>query len=339
MNRRTLMAAAICMGLAGGAAQASDKVFLTQDSFPATSGPGQFDVAFSQVIKKNLPVEIQLSVGKPGTKATLDAAMGKVDLFSNFPSINYLMANKKAMFAKLDSAPELSKNLRGILSYPLGPYQIVTFADSGIETLHDFKGRKIFLGPPGGAATSAIAQVVKTVTGLEPGKDFEAMKFDWKSANTAFLDRQVDVYISPTSLPSGAVQQFSLLSEIRLLGLTDEELALEGMKPVLMLPGRTIVTIPPDAYDNLVNEGPIKSVGSWGGLGTHAGVDADIVYDLTRTFWENLDEIHATTKWMEAITLDQALAEMNTPLHVGAYRYYQEIGLDVPDALIPPEAQ
>jgi TRAP transporter TAXI family solute receptor len=341
MKRRDLLASG-ALAAAGlvcpGQVLSANKTFLTQDSFPATSGPGQFDVAFSQVIKKNLPIEIQLSVGKPGTKAELDAALGKVDLVSIFPVINYMMANKKAMFSKIDNAPELAQNLRGILAYPLGPYQIVTYADSGIETLHDIKGKKVFLGPPGGAATSTITKVVTGVTGLEPGVDFEAMKFDWKSANTAFVDRQMDVYISPTSLPSGTIQQFSLISPIRLLGLSDQDFALEGVKSVLRLPGRTIDTIPAGAYENMVNQTPIRTLGSWGGLGTHVGLDEQVIYDLTRTFWENIADIHATADWMKVITLDTAFSEMNVPLHRGAYRYYTEIGLKVPEALVPPGA-
>jgi uncharacterized protein len=41
-----------------------------------------------------------------------------------------------------------------------------------------------------------------------------------------------------------------------------------------------------------------------------------------------------TPRWFET-TLVQALS----PLHAGAVRYYREIGLNILDVLIPPEAK
>ncbi|WP_275375368.1 TAXI family TRAP transporter solute-binding subunit [Xenorhabdus bovienii] len=34
---------------------------------------------------------------------------------------------------------------------------------------------------------------------------------------------------------------------------------------------------------------------------------------------------------------ENALKGVSVPLHLGAYQYYREIGLDIPDYLVPPE--
>jgi len=340
MKRRTFMAGAamvLAAGIAGSAA-AQDKKFLTMDSFPAGSTPGQFGIAFTQVVQKNMPVEIQVSVGKPATKSAIDAAKGKVDLFLTAPTINFFMQKQAAMYKKVKDAPELNKNLRGFINYPLGPYHIVVYEESGIKSLNDFKGKTVFLGPPAGAATTVATQIVTGATGLKPGEDFEVVRFDWKSAETAFLDRQMDVYIGPTTVPSPSIQQFALVSPIRILGISDEAFKSEPIQKALGLPGRTIIDIPAGIYDNQVNEGPVRSIGSWVGLGSHKDLDADLVYTMMKTFWENIGEVHATADWMKVITKESALQEMNIPLHAGAYRYYKEQGWDIPEALIPPEA-
>jgi hypothetical protein len=44
-------------------------------------------------------------------------------------------------------------------------------------------------------------------------------------------------------------------------------------------------------------------------------------------------------KWMSIITPENALNQMNAPLHPGALRYYREVGIDVPADLVPPEAE
>ncbi|ANK82686.1 MAG: hypothetical protein TEF_19205 [Rhizobiales bacterium NRL2] len=342
MQRRNLLrAAAIGVGLslAGAPVLAQDKTFLTMDSNPAGTTVGQFMIAFSQVVQKYLPIEIQISTGKPATKSAVDAARQQVDLYTGAPTINWYMQNKAAMFAKVDDAPEMNATLRGMINYPLGPYQIVTYADSGIETLDDIKGRKVFLGPPAGAATKVMIDVVKAVTGYEPGEDFEIMRYDWSSAETAFLDGQMDVYVVPTSMPSPQIQQFGLIREIRFLGIPADKMDHELIQASLKYPGRTIWEIPPGSYDNQVNKEAVQTIGSWVGIQTQKWLGEDLVYDMVRTFFENLDEVHQTAPWMKTITLNTALNEMNVPLHIGAYRYYKEQGVDIPEALVPPEAK
>ena len=46
-----------------------------------------------------------------------------------------------------------------------------------------------------------------------------------------------------------------------------------------------------------------------------------------------------TAAWMKAITPESALNQMNMPLHMGAYKYYKEIGIEVPAEIMPPEAK
>jgi uncharacterized protein len=341
MKRRTTLKVAALAALTTLAApgQAANKQFLTMDSFPAGSTPGQFGIAFTQIIQKKLPVEIQVSVGKPATKSAVDAAKGKVDLFLTAPTINHFMQNTAAMFKKVKNAPELNSKLRGFLNYPLGPYHIVVYEESGIKSMDDFKGKKVFLGPPAGAATTVATQIVQGATGLKPKDDFEVVRFDWKSAETAFLDRQMDVYIGPTTVPSPSIQQFALVSPIRILGISDEAFKSKPIQAALKLPGRTVIEIPTGIYDNQVNEKPVRSIGSWVGLGSNKDLDADLVYKMMKVFWENIDDVHQTADWMKVLSKDTALNEMNIPLHAGAYRYYKEAGWNVPDALIPPEAK
>ena len=183
-------------------ASAQNKTFLTMDVLSAGSTSGQFGIAFSQIIQKNLPIEIQTSSGKPATKSAVDAAMGKVDLFTSAPAINYFMQKKLAMYAKVDDAPELNKKLRNIVTFPVGPNQFVTYADSGIVSMQDFKGKIVYVGPPGSASTKLTTDMIEAVTGLKAGEDYETPRFDWQSAETAFTDRQMDVFIAFSELPS-----------------------------------------------------------------------------------------------------------------------------------------
>ncbi len=39
------------------------------------------------------------------------------------------------------------------------------------------------------------------------------------------------------------------------------------------------------------------------------------------------------------MTAEISVENTNTLLHAGAVRYYREIGVEVPEALVPPEAE
>ncbi len=63
-----------------------------------------------------------------------------------------------------------------------------------------------------------------------------------------------------------------------------------------------------------------------------AALDEELVYQATKAFWEHIDELHAQGPAFGSITPESGLREINMPLHPGALRYYEEIGLDIPDA-------
>jgi len=335
---KTLIAGVIASTFAVASVANAEGVYLKMDSLPAGTSAGQFNIAFSQVVQKYLPYQIQISVGKPATKSALAASKQQIDLFVTAPTINHFMQKKAAMFKKIPDADLLNQNLRGIINYSLGPYHIIVYESSGIKSLSDIKGKKVFLGPPAGAATKVTTQIIAGVTGYVPGEDFEIMRFDWATAETAFIDRQIDVMMQPTTIPSPAVQQYAASSKIRLLGIPDEAMDSEAVKTALSFPGRTIIEIPAGLYNNQVNETAVKTIGSWVGLGTHKWADEEVIYNMTKAYWEHTDEIYATAEWMKGITRKSALLEMNIPLHIGAYKYYKEAGFDIPAHIIPPEA-
>jgi TRAP-type uncharacterized transport system substrate-binding protein len=73
-------------------------------------------------------------------------------------------------------------------------------------------------------------------------------------------------------------------------------------------------------------------------LVARADVPADHVYAITKVIWENLatlQEIHGATKDMH---LESAVRGLAAPLHVGALRYFREVGVEIPERLIPEEA-
>ena len=57
-------------------------------------------------------------------------------------------------------------------------------------------------------------------------------------------------------------------------------------------------------------------------------LDDEVVYQLTKTFWENIEELGVAQKNLKGLTPENAVIDISgLPLHDGAYRYYKEINV------------
>ena len=64
-------------------------------------------------------------------------------------------------------------------------------------------------------------------------------------------------------------------------------------------------------------------------------VPEDHVYLITKTVYENLPFLQAIHPATKAMAIENALAGIPLPLHPGAIRYYEEVGIEIPDRLKP----
>lgn len=288
--------------------------------------PFVVNTAIAKVVNGHVDnVEFQVRATGAATKHMVDAAGGKVDFLFGSPTINWLMANNIGPFKGMANAPELEQQVGMIFSYQIGPYHYVTRADSGIETLADMKGRKVFAGPPGGAAKNVVLRNIKDATGLTV-EDMQVQTFGFDAAIQAFQDDKIDVIVLPTNLPSPPIQQFALTKEIRILDVDVDKLKINGAT------GGTVNEIAGDAYGGNQVGGAVRTHGALVNFSAGLHVDEEVVYQVTKAIWENLGEIHETAVWMPStVRKETALQLVAGRLHPGAERYYREMGWEIPE--------
>ena len=333
---RTIACGALALGISGLALSAEAKDFYKMSTLGPGSTPYVVMTTFAKIANENVKdTEIQVNATGVATRHALDAARGKIDFFMSAESLNHFMKNGLAMYKKTKDAPKLFKNLRSMINFPIGSYHIMAYADSGINSMKDIKGKKVFVGPPAGAAKVIAKAMVEAMSGLKGDKDFKMVKLGWGAAAQAFQDRQIDVYINPTNAPSPVISQITLTNKVRFFGLEDEHFKDKAIAKQMKLPGRSKEQIDGSVYGkNVVNTKPVTSIASWVGIASHKGVDANAVYQMTKAFWTHLDEVHAVAPWMKIIQLNKALSHMTSPLHPGAAKYYKEAGVKIPAHLI-----
>ena len=209
---------------------------LVIDSLVPGSPMNVLHTRLATLTKKYTSHKMQVSMGSPPPKSAVDAAKGSVDFFLYSPLINTFMKNQKAMYAKLKSAKELHSKLRGIVAHNGGIYAFITYADSGIKTIKDFKGKKLYMGPFGGAASRMGVGIIKSVTGYTQ-KDYQQSRLGISAGGQAFQDGQVDVWMIPNPHPTPVVEQFALTRKIRVIGVPEDKWSTPGLQRLLKLPG------------------------------------------------------------------------------------------------------
>ncbi|MCP5366851.1 MAG: TAXI family TRAP transporter solute-binding subunit [Hyphomicrobiales bacterium] len=340
-SKLTIATAALAAALAGtvaaaGGAQA--KEFFRMATLGPGTTPYMVSTVFATTVNKKLDgKEIQVNATGKGTQHALEAAKGQLDLFVTANIVQRLMSSGKAMYAKVEGAPEMSKKLRLMFMYPAGMYHFVVYEKSGIKDIKGIKGKKVFIGPKGSAINSVVKAIIKGATGYEPGTDYQAVEIGFDAGGSAFQDQRVDVYVNITNPPSAVISQVALTNKIRILPLGDVFDSDAIKKLYVNRPGRYLDKIPVHAYgSNQVNDQDVQTLGAYMGLATREGMSTEDVYAMMKIFWDGIGEMKSEAPWLAAITLDKAFASANMPLHPGAVKFYQEKGIKIPQELMPP---
>ncbi|RBP83471.1 TAXI family TRAP transporter solute-binding subunit [Marinomonas rhizomae] len=273
-------------------------------------------------------VDVQLSLNQTLTKSLLKIAKGSLDSAMVPPPAFSALQKGVGPYAKMsDKAKELSHNVRGLFTIPGSYYHAITRADSGITSWPEAKGQRVFIGPPAGAANQQIIALANA-GGLSEG-EYDPIKAPWGAATQSYQDGQFDVYVGAFGLGSQSVAELSLTNDIRILGIPGEK-----MVPPKGLGMQTAV-IPPNTYPGQVNENPAITWQTVMMMAVKKDMSDDIAYTLTKNYVENRLALAESNSNFRDLPVTDYFVGVNAPLHPGAVRYYQEIGVDIPAELMP----
>lgn len=314
-------------------AQANDILRADTD---AQGGPGHtMLVVASKIWNRELDgLSVQVNDSQLLTRSALKLGSGDLEVMPLPTTVaTYLQAGER-MYAKdlKDQAIAASENIGGILGWLAVTVHVVTWADSGIEELADLAGKRVYLGPPSGGAQVNSANYIRHLTGFEPDADYEPVLMPWGSGLQAMLDGKIDVYFRPAALGSAAVEQLGQKGEFRLLDVRsgDPDGLAEFVKPYY----RYQVEIPAGTYASQIdNDAPVMTTGGTFNLAVSLEMSDDLVYGMTKAIWENLDEMQQSAVTLRGLDPENPFLGANVPLHPGALRYYEEQGIEVPEAL------
>ena len=199
-------------------------------------------------------------------------------------------------------------------------------------TVDDFlalQGRKVSMGRQNSGTIGSNRTIVANL-GVDMDAAFDLAFMGYGPSAEALQNGNIEGMSTPAGPPVGAVTQaFAALGDdITLLSFTDEQIAKADGGLGLWTPYQ----IAAGTYPGQNND--VMTIAQPNFLAVRSDVPEEVVYLITKTVYENLpflNGIHAATKNMG---LGSAIAGLPMPLHPGAAKYYKEVGIDVPDALM-----
>lgn len=193
--------------------------------------------------------------------------------------------------------------------------QIVTTADSGIETFEDLRGKRIAVGDQN-SGVEVNARMLLEGHGITYD-DINVDYLGYAEAADGLRAGQLDAAFLTSGMPNASLLELSETLDIRMVSIDPadvEEIAQD--QPYFLA-----MDIPAGTYGN---EEDIPTAAIMNALVVHSDMSEDDVYELTRSFFENLDSLENSHQAASDISLEEAQEGLVAPLHPGAKRYYDE---------------
>ena len=267
----------------------------------------------------------EVLTSKLGTQATAEVTGGSLDNLRlindgdcdlGIAQGNNMMDAYNGTGDYVDNAYENINALFGGLSK--GFFQVVVLENSPIQSMADLKGKKVCMGPAGNAAI-ILADIVWGKYGFSTD-DIKTTYVAYDDGISQLEDGNVDAVYIQTAIPASAIQQLAAGGKGYRLISVDEDVANQLCEEYGYFGYGTIATT---VYDNLKEDCKTMYVSNM--VAVRADLDEDLVYEMTKAIFENLDIIKSSHKAASGLSLENAV-RVSIPMHPGAERYFKEVG-------------
>jgi hypothetical protein len=197
--------------------------------------------------------------------------------------------------------------------------QVVTRADSGINSIADLKGKRVSVGDAGSGVEANTIQILEAY-GIS-FKDISVQYLSFADSAAALKDRKIDAFFTTAGIPTTAIVELSSTNPIKLLSIDPEIVkTLESSYPFYVG-----FVIPENTYKGVTE--PVQTVAVKATFIVRSDLDEDIAYKLVKAVFEGKEEIAAGHAKGKELDVNEAVKGVSVPFHKGAEKYFKEIGV------------
>lgn len=289
---------------------------------PAASGWYFGYSELSRLISADSPVEISVRETGGSRENTIRLGRGEIDLALVDASGAYEAYNGEGRYEN-----NAIDQMRMMLWVAPSTMHWAVRQDSGIETFEELNGERFNPSSIGGGG-EYITELVFDALDITP--DYQRMSMG--DAADAVVDGRIIGFSYNGIPPIPAFTEVHSSRPLHILSFDDEQIE----KATEALPFLSRAVIPAGTYRDVEET---TTLGSYIGIAATDELSEEAAYEITRAYWENVENLGRTFAPAEGMTAEVSVENTATPLHAGALRYYREIGIEVPEELVPPEAK
>lgn len=241
---------------------------------------------------------------------------GELDFGIAQSDTQYLATKGEGPFA--DAGPW--DGMRAVFSLHPEPFTLVAREDANVESLTDFKGKRLNVGSPGSGTRVALDELMG-VLGMSTADLSLASELKADEHGAALCDNKIDGFFYAVGHPSANIQDPTTTCGAQLVPITGGAVdqLVEG-KPYFAK-----AVIPGGMYKN--NPEDTATYGVLATMITSADVPDDVVGVITRAVFENFDEFKKLHPAFAKLEPQAMVGTGRTaPLHPGAEAYFKEKG-------------
>ncbi len=210
--------------------------------------------------------------------------------------------------------------IRAVFSVHPEPFQILAGKDSGIQSWSDLEGKRVNIGNPGSGQRGTF-EVLMEAHGIDESWFGQTTELTSTEQSGALCDGNIDAYGYTVGVPNSGVAQAADGCGAYIVDLETDAVK----KLVNDNPFYAFTTIPQDTYSSLTKD--VTTFGVMATFVTKADVPENVVYEVTRAVFENLDDFRQLHPAFANLTAEQMISKgISADIHPGAMKYYKEKG-------------
>lgn len=289
-------------------------------TLPAATGSGtyQYFTAVAQMFSKVHPdINITISSSSGTVENLRLLGAGETEMCSSNASIAHFAYDGKDVFK--EKIP-----MRGMFIYDMSNYHIITL-DKNINSIEDLAGKTISIGLVN-SLMEKVGSIILDVYELTDKVKIHNLSLG--ESCTALKDGNIDAALLVNAVPQTSIMELATSRDLKFIPVP-AGLAAKVNERLTTADG----IIPAGTYPNQKED--LASFAWYEGFFAHPDADPELVYTFLKVLFSNIDELASLYPRAAKTSPQLCMDGMNMPLHPGAARYYEEIGLTIPNRIKP----
>jgi TRAP transporter TAXI family solute receptor len=311
----------VIIGLSGCSSEVSQKDFVTVGTGGVTGVYYPTGGAISRMINaKSEEYHLKMTVeSTAGSVYNINAVLnGELDFGVAQSDRQYQAVNGLAEWDEKGN----QERLRSVFAIHPESVTLVVSEKSEINSVIDLKGKRVNIGSIGsGIRQNALDTLM--VFGLNE-KDIFVEQVKATEAPGLLQNGTIDAFFYTVGHPNGNIKEATAgRNSVRIIDIVGNE----REKILKDFPYYAASTIEKSLYPQIINSSDVQTFGVKATLVTSVDVNAEIVYAVTKEVFENFEDFKKLHPAYSTLTKENMLEGLSAPIHEGALRYYQEVGL------------